>query len=614
MMAPPTYAPAAARTRVVEAARATPARPLPAATRQSMEGRFGHDFSQVRIHASVSAAESAARLGARAFAVGHDIVFGRGEYRPQTREGQRLLSHELTHVAQWQNGGMPSEAGVHAASRLSSNAEHPLEREAQQASSRLARGGDVTIRGCVPQCAPLLHPVYISRHGDRGFLNLANDFYTRWGYAPVRTGVDSVEEVVADLATKSSIGRVTIVTHAHPTNLFMAFLSGGPNQITKSDWQVDLVDPTLTPEQQRREGPALGELTQLERHYVSESVLEQIIAEIQADSDSAGVLARVGSATDPILRQFVWWSVEHEYVGAARFQRRRRQQLQREIEERIDAYRDTMLLAVAAAGGGTPAPREADFDRLRQVVRDVAQTYEWPRARQQEQVQAARQLTGSPTAAINRVLRDPAFAANLAAVRAMISNDSWIEIQGCRAGQDADYLRNMKRFFASDRAEPSVSAPDWFQFFGNYGFRSPVADTPASMRRLWRQQRVRRALAHWYPIVMGGAYPDDPTHETLRDYLRAPHVLPLSYPGQRTRGNDFIVLSGMPEDAFLAWFSRHSYRLTTVQEIRDQLFTQRGPARNIGRTIVDWLQEDRRAPTQMLFRPDPEYRQHIITV
>jgi hypothetical protein len=32
--------------------------------------------------------------------MGHDIVFGAGQFAPQTNEGRRLLAHELTHVVQ----------------------------------------------------------------------------------------------------------------------------------------------------------------------------------------------------------------------------------------------------------------------------------------------------------------------------------------------------------------------------------------------------------------------------------------------------------------------------------------------------------------------------------
>lgn len=74
--------------------------PMEPAIRTDMEGRFGHDFSRVRIHADTAAAASARMLGARAYTSGYDIVFGAGHYAPRTSPGRRLLAHELTHVLQ----------------------------------------------------------------------------------------------------------------------------------------------------------------------------------------------------------------------------------------------------------------------------------------------------------------------------------------------------------------------------------------------------------------------------------------------------------------------------------------------------------------------------------
>lgn len=77
---------------------------LPIDTRQFFESRFGHDFSQVRLHNNTNAAEVAKKVHAKAFTVGREVVFGAGEYNPGTYEGQKLLAHELTHVIQQGEG------------------------------------------------------------------------------------------------------------------------------------------------------------------------------------------------------------------------------------------------------------------------------------------------------------------------------------------------------------------------------------------------------------------------------------------------------------------------------------------------------------------------------
>ncbi|HET7461251.1 MAG TPA: DUF4157 domain-containing protein [Longimicrobium sp.] len=79
-------------------------RPLEAGTRERMEEGLGADLGGVRVHTDGQAAESARAVNANAYTVGNDVVFGEGRYAPGSREGDRLLAHELAHVVQ-QGGG-----------------------------------------------------------------------------------------------------------------------------------------------------------------------------------------------------------------------------------------------------------------------------------------------------------------------------------------------------------------------------------------------------------------------------------------------------------------------------------------------------------------------------
>jgi hypothetical protein len=74
-------------------------RPLDDELRTDMEGRLGHDFSDVRVHTGEAASGSAKALGANAYTVGRDVVF-QGDWDPGSEAGKRTLAHELTHVAQ----------------------------------------------------------------------------------------------------------------------------------------------------------------------------------------------------------------------------------------------------------------------------------------------------------------------------------------------------------------------------------------------------------------------------------------------------------------------------------------------------------------------------------
>jgi Domain of unknown function (DUF4157) len=78
----------------------SPGQPLDADTRAFMEPRFRHDFTQVRVHTDARAAASAQAVNALAYTVGRNVVFGTGQYLSKTPQGEQLLAHELTHVAQ----------------------------------------------------------------------------------------------------------------------------------------------------------------------------------------------------------------------------------------------------------------------------------------------------------------------------------------------------------------------------------------------------------------------------------------------------------------------------------------------------------------------------------
>ena len=107
-----------------------PGEPLHDDVRRQAERAFGWSFTAVRIHAGPAAAEAAGALGARAFAVGTEVVLGEdvaaGRMSP-------ALGHELAHVVQARgshSGALPplSDPGGSA------------ERSAHAAGARAAAG------------------------------------------------------------------------------------------------------------------------------------------------------------------------------------------------------------------------------------------------------------------------------------------------------------------------------------------------------------------------------------------------------------------------------------------------------------------------------------------
>ena len=85
---------------------ADPAHPLErAADARELDAESIRD---ARLHTGPEAANAAEALNARAFTVGDDVVFGRGQFAPGTFHGRRLIEHELAHVAQQRDGASPA--------------------------------------------------------------------------------------------------------------------------------------------------------------------------------------------------------------------------------------------------------------------------------------------------------------------------------------------------------------------------------------------------------------------------------------------------------------------------------------------------------------------------
>ncbi len=127
-----------------------PGRPIETSVRRVMEERLGQDFSRVRVHTEPSAARSADAIDARAYAVGSDVVFARGQYAPDTPVGRRLLTHELVHVMQQPtNTKSPTHIGT---------TDGIYERQATQIADRVMTGQPLSthIRSQISTSPPAL--------------------------------------------------------------------------------------------------------------------------------------------------------------------------------------------------------------------------------------------------------------------------------------------------------------------------------------------------------------------------------------------------------------------------------------------------------------------------
>ncbi|MGW1606447.1 eCIS core domain-containing protein, partial [Streptomyces eurythermus] len=141
--------------------------PLDPGLRRELEEQLGHDLGRVRLHTDRDADRLTELLGADAVAVGQDILFRAGAFRPGTDEGRRLLAHELLHSVQNPHGLGTLRAGREPGAV--SLPQQSVEREAESAARDL-------VRPSTEQAAPRItehHSTpgwlrYATVHADRG--------------------------------------------------------------------------------------------------------------------------------------------------------------------------------------------------------------------------------------------------------------------------------------------------------------------------------------------------------------------------------------------------------------------------------------------------------------
>jgi hypothetical protein len=200
----------------------TPAsgRPLDAGIRESMEARFRHDFSRVRVHTDGHAARQAAALAADAYTVGEDIYFAVGRYRPDV-SGRSLLAHELAHSIQ------QSAAAAGTRAPLGSALSDPAgEKAATEAAGRALRGHTV------PALAP--RPLGIARQGARkpaGSIGTLG-FDSHWSYVVYDTEIRL--RYYRDLTAEEAKGRAKKGLPGHVQVGTIPWVTQNPGNITQT--------------------------------------------------------------------------------------------------------------------------------------------------------------------------------------------------------------------------------------------------------------------------------------------------------------------------------------------------------------------------------------------
>ena len=355
----------------------------------------------------------------------------------------------------------------------------------------------------IPQIA------FIRERAGDGFLTSAKDYYTHFGINV--KPVDSIAEIVAALSTASQTFKcIGIVSHAHPRGMLIPFFTDGVKGTNKAIFR----------EFAKSDLDGLKLLCPFEsgfNHLFNwESRMGQLLTLIRSTNPS--VLQPFGLQSNGILeddlREYAKYCFDIVFLrdpgrvlrnplNAGGLNATQRSILENFVKEIVNQIRPKVM-----ADKNVTAPQVDAF-------RDAIMGYTY------NQVITAASIGDShpdlglnndnmndfPTLKAVVAAVQSGFHAKLVAARTHINASTFIDVRGCRAGQDEDYLEAIREFFGTGTQKPAVSAPRWFQSYPKIGFKPPRNQT--DIRSLlnhpseWGYNAVQRKAAFntWADLI-----------------------------------------------------------------------------------------------------------------
>lgn len=460
--------------------------PLPSLCRRNMEQYFGRPLDRVRIHVDSEGEAVAGRHGALAVSQGDHLHFAKNVYAPGTTQGDRVLRHELTHYLQRRGKGTPWPTSL-------------LETEAELAANRLS--GSIHVHGYAAGTHPLAMKTYVSTVGGNPYLDVAVKFYKLWENETA-TRIGSYQAVVDDLAKdKSALDAFRIVAHANGINLFLPLLTAG-----KGYAGVDFLG-LQTQETLALKYSELG--------HITGDMTATIHGWLKKKDPGKSLLGKfkMDSALSGLVKDWVWWVVDEHFADNAKEDPPKAKQkataaadiasLKAEVSKAQNAIKPALVVSLPS--GVT----SSDVDTLRTATLDAfrAEKWTWGNLAPGELKGRLDRLTHPDVTSFRKALEGGTFESNLKSVKSRVSDKTHIEIRGCNIGSNDAYLNGIREFFGTkdpagvktDRL-PSISAPKLYQYFGSPGAivvpegkkHPPVAD---SLKFLFEETFDDKSLA-----------------------------------------------------------------------------------------------------------------------
>lgn len=351
---------------------------------------------------------------------------------------------------------------------------------------------------------------FVREKAGDGFLTSAKTYYELFGIdvAPI----DSIEQVVVQIANSMTVWRrIALVSHAHPRGMIIPFFTGGVRgtnkelfiEFAKSDLDgLKLLSPFP---------PASPHL------FNWSSILSILMGHVR--TANASVLQPFGlqSSGNPTgdLFEYVRFAFDIVYLRDPLRVRRNDQQEagtagidgpQRNILENfVREILTQMRPQVASSTGASPA----QIDALRDVI--LGLTYNTLRPNLDNTVHPHLGLDNDsvndfPTlkAVVTAIQNE--FRKKLNVARTKMDDATIIDIRGCRAGEDVDYVEAIRTFFGTASKKPVVSAPRHFQQYPGLDFkvmasRADIKNWIGQTRFSMTPAKLKEAFRKWAVLI-----------------------------------------------------------------------------------------------------------------
>ena len=311
------------------------------------------------------------------------------------------------------------------------------------------------------------------RAGD-GFLTSAKTYYELFGIdvAPV----DSIEQVVLEIAnyTAPPYNRLLLVSHAHPRGMLIPFFTNGVKGTNKEIFR----------EFAKSDLDGLKLLSPFEpsiRHLFNwNSIVSQLMGklrEVNAAALQPFGLQSSGNPTGDLL-EFMKFAFDIVYLRNPGRVRRNTSQaggltagqrtiLENFVGEIMNQMRPGLVSSLSVTTGQVNALRSAITGLTYNDLPGVTDAHP-------DHGRTDKNRNDFPTlqAVVNAI--NNGFRTKLNAARTKLNASTLIDIRGCRAGDDADYIEAIREFFGTGAVKPMVTAPRHFQSYPKIAFQPPA--------------------------------------------------------------------------------------------------------------------------------------------